>query len=47
MATCAYFNTAAVGLASRDLTSACHQYLDEWPAGENDIAQVTSAIAQI
>lgn len=28
--TCAYFNTAAVGLASRALTSAYHRYVDEW-----------------
>ncbi len=26
----AYFNTAAVGLASRTLADACHRYVDEW-----------------
>ena len=26
----AYFNTAAVGLASRALSVACHRYVDEW-----------------
>ena len=26
----AYFNTAAVGLASHALTSAFHRYVDEW-----------------
>ena len=29
-ATSAYFNTAAVGLASNDLTDAYHRYVDEW-----------------
>ena len=29
-ATSAYFNTAAVGLASRELTIAYHRYVDEW-----------------
>lgn len=29
-ATSAYFNTAAVGLASKALTAAYHRYVDEW-----------------
>ena len=29
-ATTAYLNTAAVGLASRALTAAYHQFVDEW-----------------
>lgn len=28
--TTAYFNTAAVGLASSAVAAACHQYIDEW-----------------
>ncbi len=32
----AYFNTAAVGLASQELTAACHQYVDEWSASGLD-----------
>jgi hypothetical protein len=29
----AYFNTAAVGLASRQLAEAYHAFIDEWAAG--------------
>jgi selenocysteine lyase/cysteine desulfurase len=39
----AYFNTAAVGLASRDLTSAYHRYIDEWSESGLDFVRGEAA----
>ena len=39
----AYFNTAAVGLASRELTAAYHRYIDEWSATGLDFVRGEAA----
>lgn len=39
----AYFNTAAVGLASHRLTAAYHQYVDEWAASSLDYVRAEAA----
>ena len=50
----AYFNTAAVGLASRRLADAYHDFIDEWTAagldysrGEQAAGQARSAVARL
>jgi cysteine desulfurase / selenocysteine lyase len=39
----AYFNTAAVGLASHQLSAACHRYIDEWSESGLDYARGEAA----
>lgn len=41
--TSAYFNTAAVGLASQELTSAYHRYVDEWSTSGLDYVRGEAA----
>jgi hypothetical protein len=36
----AYFNTAAVGLASRALDAAYHSFVDGWTEMSNDVSPV-------
>jgi cysteine desulfurase / selenocysteine lyase len=50
----AYFNTAAVGLASRQLAGTYHEFIDEWAAagldysrGEQAAGQARSAVARL
>ena len=50
----AYFNTAAVGLASRQLTGTYHEFIDEWAAagldysrGEQAAGEARSAVARL